>query len=621
MSTVSTQAPSAHKLAGKQMKGAEMIVQVLADEGVDTVFGYSGGAILPTYDAVFTYNAANREEAAPGKDPIRLIVPANEQGAGFMAAGYARASGKVGVFLVTSGPGATNCVTPIRDCMADSVPVVLICGQVPTAAIGSDAFQEAPVYNIMSACAKHCFLVKNAEELEATVRTAFHIARTGRPGPVVIDVPKDVQNWIGTYQGQGLLPNRGWQNRQDALDSSRISRERAESFFKMLSQSERPLIYAGGGIIASNAAKELKAFAERFSIPVVTTLMGISGMDTTHELSMSMLGMHGAAFANYAVEDCDFLIAIGSRFDDRVAGKVHEFAPKARHIAHIDIDAAEIGKVKMVNWSHVGDAKGALADLVEYGKNFQKDYSAWVSHCQELKKEYEFTYDKETNLIQPYYVLEQLNEICKGNAIISTGVGQHQMWAAQYIDYKHPRTWLTSGSMGTMGFGLPAAVGAQIACPGYTVIDVDGDGSIRMNLGEMETLTTYDIPVKILLLNNMGDGMVRQWQKLYFDQRFSGSDKTLHKKDFVKAAEADGFQFSRRVTDKADVRKTLEDFVKFDGPAFLEIMIDAEAGVYPMVGPGMGYKEMVTGGFIKCRKNEACDIAPPVDMNAIPDLF
>lgn len=622
MSTVTTsQAPSSHPIAGKEMKGAEMIVQVLADEGVDTVFGYSGGAILPTYDAVFTYNAANRSEANNFQDSIRLIVPANEQGAGFMAAGYARATGKVGVFLVTSGPGATNCVTPIRDCMADSVPVVLICGQVPTAAIGSDAFQEAPVYNIMSACAKHCFLVKNPEELEATMRTAFHIARTGRPGPVVIDVPKDVQNWIGNYQGTGLLPNRGWQQRMDALAGSRISRDRAESFFKMLSQSERPLIYAGGGVIAADAAKELRAFTEHFQIPVVTTLMGISGIDTTHDLSMGMLGMHGAAYANYSVEDCDFLIALGSRFDDRVAGKVHEFAPNARYIAHIDIDAAEIGKVKMVHWSHIGDAKRALSDLVEYGRGFKKDYSRWISHLRELKKEYAFNYDKETPLIQPYYVLETLTKVTNGDAIISTGVGQHQMWAAQYIQYKHPRTWLTSGSMGTMGFGLPAAIGAQVACPGLKVIDVDGDGSIRMNLGEMETLTTYNIPVKILLLNNLGDGMVRQWQKLYFDQRFSGSDKTLHKKDFVKAAEADGFGFARRVTDKSEVESAVKDFVNFEGPAFLEVMIDPDAGVYPMVGPGMGYKEMVTGDYIKCRKNEKCDAVPPVDMNAIPDLF
>jgi len=297
-------------------------------------------------------------------------------------------------------------------------------------------------------------------------------------------------------------------------------------------------------------------------------------------------------------------------------------APNARNIAHIDIDAAEIGKVKHVTWSHVGDAGRALSDLTEYGRGVKKDYSAWLKHCAALKQKHAFTYDKESKHIQPYQVLEVLTELTKGNAIVSTGVGQHQMWAAQYINYKTPRTWLTSGSMGTMGFGLPAAIGAQVACPDMLVIDVDGDGSIRMNLGELETLTNYDIPVKVLLLNNMGDGMVRQWQKLYFDHRFSGSDKTLHKKDFIKAAEADGFGFAVRLTDKAKIRETLKQFIEFKGAAFLEVMIDPDAGVYPMVGPGMGYKEMVTGDWITPRPVETHkDAAEPVDMSSIPDLF
>jgi acetolactate synthase-1/2/3 large subunit len=349
--------------------------------------------------------------------------------------------------------------------------------------------------------------------------------------------------------------------------------------------------------------------------------MGIGSMDTTQPLSMGMLGMHGAAYANYAVEDCDFLIAVASRFDDRVAGKVSEFAPRARFIAHIDIDAAEIGKVKLVNWSHVGDAKNALNDLIEYGRNFKKDYSAWVNHCLELKQKFAFAYKETDEVIEPYYVLQMMNEITDGKAIVATGVGQHQMWAAQYLDYKTPRTWLTSGSMGTMGFGLPAAIGAQVACPDMIVIDVDGDGSIRMNLGELETLTTYEIPVKVLLLNNLGDGMVRQWQKLYFENRFSGSDKTLHKKDFIKAAEADGFTFARRVTKKSDVKSTIEQWLKHEGPVFLEVMIDADAGVYPMVGPGMSYKEMVTGEYIQARPQVITEATDPVDMTTIPDLF
>ncbi|MDZ4857503.1 MAG: biosynthetic-type acetolactate synthase large subunit [Candidatus Hydrogenedentes bacterium] len=619
MATVKS--PKQHPKAGVTMSGAEMVIQVLADEGVDTVFGYSGGAILPTYDAIFKYNE-NRAK----NEHIRLIVPANEQGAGFMAAGYARASGKVGVFVVTSGPGATNSVTPIRDCMADSIPVVLICGQVPRAAIGSDAFQEAPVFNIMSACAKHVFLLKNENEIEETIRTAFHIARTGRPGPVVIDLPKDVQLHQGAYKGEGMLTFRGFDKRLAEANASRINAEKAAEFFKQLSNSDRPLIYAGGGIINGNAAEDLRAFAKEFQIPVVTTLMGLGSIDTTDDLSLHMLGMHGAAYANYAVEDCDMLIAIGARFDDRVAGKVKEFAPKARYITHIDIDAAELGKVKNFTWSHAGDARQTLKDLSEAGMKlkFRKDYKAWIAHVTKLKKDHAMSYNKETDLIQPQYVIEVLNSITKGGAVVSTGVGQHQMWAAQFFDFQEPRYWLTSGSMGTMGFGLPAAIGAQFACPDKIVIDVDGDGSLRMNLGELETATTYDCPVKVLLLNNLGDGMVRQWQKTYYDNRFSGSDKSLHRKDFVKCAQSDGFEFSERLSDKSKVKETLERFVKFKGPAFLEVMIDQDAHVYPMVGPGMGYKEMVTGPYIKQRKPELTEIKKDeehIDLSKVPELF
>jgi acetolactate synthase-1/2/3 large subunit len=584
-----------HPLAGAEMSGAEMVVQVLADEGVDTIFGYSGGAILPTYDAIFRHNESRPEER------IELIVPANEQGAGFMAAGYARSSGKVGVFLVTSGPGATNAVTPIRDCQADSVPVVLICGQVPRAAIGTDAFQEAPIFNIMSSCAKHVFLLTDEDKIEETVRSAFEIARSGRPGPVVIDIPKDVQNHIGKYKGEGLLEFRGYDERRDALDAVKMTTSESKAFFDLFSKSERPLVYAGGGVNNAGAADELRDFAKRFGVPVVTTLMGIGGFDTTDELSLQMLGMHGTAFANYAVEDCDFLFAVGSRFDDRVAGQVKEFAPHAK-IAHLDIDATEIGKVKSVDWSYVADAKKGLAELTKAGKNFKKDFGLWRAHVDELRKAHHLNFNQDSPYVQAEYVLQQMNEITGGEAIVTTGVGQHQMWAAQYIDFKHPRTWLTSGSMGTMGFGLPAAVGAQLANPGKLVIDVDGDGSIRMNLGELETLTNYDIPVKVLLLNNMGDGMVRQWQDLFFENRYSGTDKALHKKDFVKAAEADGFGFARRIEKNEEVREALEAFIAFEGPAFLEVMTDRHAHVYPMIGPGMGYKDMITGKYIESRK-------------------
>ncbi len=602
------------------MSGAETIIQVLADEGVDTVFGYSGGAILPTYDAIFRYNAEHRVEQT-GTDPLHLVVPANEQGAGFMAAGYARASGKVGVFLVTSGPGATNTVTPIRDAMADSTPIVGITGQVPTGAMGTDAFQEAPIVNIMGSCAKHVFLVTRPDMLEATIRTAFEVARSGRPGPVVVDVPKDMQNWVGEFQGEGLLPVRGYRQRMDSLRSAKLSERKSRQFFDMLGQSSRPLLYAGGGIINGNAAAELTEFAEAFNIPVVTTLMGLGAIDTKAELSMHMLGMHGMAYANYAVEDCDFLIAVGARFDDRVAGKVEEFAPLAQHVAHIDIDAAEIGKVRLVDWAHVGEAGRSLSQLTRYGhkSGFDKDFTAWVKHCQQLKRNHPMSYDRESPLIQPHFVVEELNKLTEGRAVIATGVGQHQMWAAQYCDFRGPRQWLTSGSMGTMGFGLPAAIGAQFACPEKMIIDIDGDGSIRMNLGEMETVTNYNLPVKILLLNNMGDGMVRQWQRLYFNENFSGSDKALHRKDFVKAAESDGFPFVRRVTEKAELKEALKEFVEFRGPAFLEVLIDNDASVYPMVGPGMSYQQMVTGEWIPAREIKSA--RERLDPLHTPDLF
>jgi acetolactate synthase-1/2/3 large subunit len=596
------------------MTGAEIIVQVLADEGVDTIFGYSGGAILPTYDAVFRYNQA---EAAPGRGaPMPLIVPANEQGAGFMAAGYARASGRVGVCMVTSGPGATNTVTPVRDCAADSVPIVVICGQVPTAAIGSDAFQEAPVPNIMGAVAKHCFLVTDPTRLEATMRTAFEIARTGRPGPVVIDVPKDVQNWHGEFKGEGYLEVRGYRHRMNQLRSNVLTDDECSAFFARLAGSEKPLIYAGGGVIHAEASEALRKFAADFGIPVVTTLMGIGAFDTTHPLAMRMLGMHGTAFANYAVDDCDFLIALGARFDDRVAGVPARFAGNAKCIAHIDADASEINKVKRAQWSHVGLLPPALAALGAHARRigFKRDWSAWHQHLDELKTRHAMAYDRDSPLIQPYYVIEEINRHTQGKAIIATGVGQHQMWAAQYFDFREPRLWLTSGSMGTMGFGLPAAIGAQFAHRDRLVIDIDGDASIRMNLGELETVTTYDLPVKVVVLNNFGDGMVRQWQKLFFKGRMAASDKSLHKKDFVKAAQADGFQYAVRLDRKQDVPRVVKEFIEFKGPAFLEVIIDTEAGVYPMVGPGQTYDEMITGEFIPARHPQGSKEADASEM-------
>ena len=599
-------------MAEKQiLTGSDIIVKVLAEQGVETIFGYSGGAILPTYDAVFQYNETHKN------NPMPLIVPANEQGAGFMASGYARSTGKPGIVLVTSGPGATNTVTPVRDAMADSIPMIVICGQVNRSSIGSDAFQEAPITSVMGSVAKHVFLITKEEKLAATLRAAFEISTSGRPGPVVVDVPKDIQTASIEFEINSTLNINAYRERLKTIENNRLSDQQCENFYNYLRASNRPLIYSGGGTIAAEASKELRSFSDRFQIPVTTTLMGIGAVDTQSQLSLQMLGMHGTAFANYAVEDCDFIIAMGSRFDDRVAALPKKFAPKAKAVAHFDIDASEIDKVKQTDWSHVGLLKTALNDLLAYAdkKNIKDVFSDWTTEIQELKSTYPLDYDRTSDLIQPQMVLDEINHLTKGNAIVSTGVGQHQMWSAQYFDFKEPRQWLTSGSMGTMGFGLPAAIGAQFAHPDKLVIDVDGDGSIRMNLGELETVTTYDLPIKILLLNNAGDGMVKQWQKLYYGGRLSASDKTLYKKDFVLSAQSDGFEFAERLTDKTQLQKTIKEFIDCKKAAFLEVIIDPDAMVFPMVGPGMSYDQMITGEHIKSR-NEDPEVEP-IDPKAM----
>jgi len=590
-----------HHRQGTPLSGADKIIQVLADEGVSTLFGYSGGAILPVFDAIFRFNQDFPQLS--GDDSIPLIVPANEQGAGFMASGYARASGQPGVVVVTSGPGATNCVTPIRDAAADSIPIVVICGQVASAAIGTDAFQEAPVSSLMGAVAKHVFLITDPEKLEDTVRTAFYIATSGRPGPVVIDVPKDIQNHISPYKGEGLLDIKGYLQRISQINANQIDNKQCQEFYDHLSESSKPIIYAGGGSIASDISPELITFSEKYSIPIVTTLMGIGVIDTHHKNCLNMLGMHGTAYANYAVDDCDLLITIGARFDDRVAGKPKDFAPCAKKILQFDIDPSEINKVKKVDWSFIGNIKEAFNKIINYGEQIEtiKPSDKWLNRNIENKKTYALNFNRESEFIQPYSVIEKINKLTSGNALITTGVGQHQMWAAQYGHFIKPRLWLTSGSMGTMGFGLPAAIGAQFANKNQLVIDIDGDASIRMNIGELETATSYNLPIKVIVLNNYGDGMVMQWQRMFYESRMSASDKSLRKKDFIKAALADGFEFAERATLPSELDATLARLLSFDGPAFLEVVIDQEAGVYPMVPPGMSYQNMITGDYIPNR--------------------
>ena len=592
--------------------GSEIIVDVLADEGVETIFGYSGGAILPTYDEVFKYNEANPE------NPMPLIVPSNAQGAGVMASGYARSTGKPGVVMVTSGPGATNTVTPVRDAMADSIPMVIICGQVSRQAIGSAAFQEAPVTSVMGSVAKHVFLVTDENKLAATLKAAFKVASSGRPGPVVVDIPKDVQTAEISQEDYEDTNISAYSNRILAIEKSRLNEEKSSEFFTHLGNSKRPLIYFGGGVISASASKELREFVDYFNLPAVSTLMGLGAVDTQHPSSLHMLGMHGTPYANYAVQESDFLIAIGSRFDDRVAGVSEKFAPKAKVIAHFDVDPSEINKVKNAAWSHLGVLSLALKDLIKHAKSndLEFNFGDWLSHTGELKSKYPLNFNRSSDLIQPEHVIECINKITKGDAIVTTGVGQHQMWAAQYFDFKEPRLWLTSGSMGTMGFGIPAAIGAQIAHPDKTVIDVDGDGSIRMNLGDLETITNYDLPVKVLLLNNSGDGMVKQWQKLYYGGRLSASDKTLHTKDFIMSAKSDGFQFAERLSEQSKVEETIERFINFEKAAFLEVVIDPDAMVFPMIGPGMSYDQMITGPFM-----DGKDPDPEIDGNDPKSMF
>ncbi len=550
--------------------GARTLIEALQRDGVDTIFGYPGGSVLPIYDELYD-------------SPIRHILVRHEQAAAHAADGYARASGRVGVCLATSGPGACNLVTGIATAYMDSVPIVAFTGQVPTGMLGNDAFQESDITGITMPVTKHNYLVKDADDLDRVVQEAFYIARTGRPGPVLIDLPKDVTN--GPAKGGGASPGkvslRGYQPTYEGHI------RQIDKALDLIVEAERPLTYAGGGVVHSGASAELLRFAEATAIPVTTTLMGLGAVPGDHPLCLGMLGMHGTQTANYAVTGCDLLIAIGARFDDRVTGKIETFAPNAA-VIHIDIDPAEIGKNKVVDVPIVGDVRAVLQAFLQRMQR-RGDTADWVARISAWKAQYPLHYHNDDRL-RPQYIIEELSGLLDGEGVIASEVGQNQMWTALYYCFKKPRTWITSGGLGTMGYGFPAAIGAHFARPDLPVVDIAGDGSFQMNIQELGTVAHYKIPVKVVILNNMYLGMVRQWQELFYDRRYSYTE--LPPVDFVGIANAYGVE-GIMVDEKEDVREALQTALATDGPYVLDFRIEREENVFPMVPAGAAINEMI----------------------------
>ncbi|MHC4327482.1 MAG: biosynthetic-type acetolactate synthase large subunit [Planctomycetota bacterium] len=547
--------------------GAQIVVDTLIEQGVDTMFGYTGGVVLPLFDRL--YDA-----------PINFVVPRHEQGGCHMADAYARASGKVGVVLATSGPGACNLVTGLATAMMDSVPLVALTGQVRTELIGNDAFQEADTTGITRPVTKYNCIVKDVRDLERTIREAFHIASTGRPGPVLIDLPVDVSVSKHSTDGSAEMKLPGYKIR------TKGHAKQITSAAKAINKSKQPVLYVGGGVIAANAAEELRAMAEKAHLPVTMTLLGLGSYDQRKPESLDMLGMHGSAYANYAVQECDLLIAVGARFDDRVTGKLETFAPNAK-IVHIDIDPSSIAKNVQVDIPVVGDAKtilGALAKEVEY-----QERKKWFKQIAELKKKFAFRYDLNSATIKPQYVIEELCRQTKNEAIITTGVGQNQMWAAQFYQFIKPRQFISSGGLGTMGYGLPAAVGAQVARPDALVVDIDGDHSFNMTMTELSTAVEHELPIKVCILNNGYMGMVRQWQELFYGKRYSKS--YLKNPEYERVAEALGAA-GMTVKEKAEVPKAIKEMLKEKRPCVVDFRIEAEENVWPMVPAGKSINEM-----------------------------
>ncbi|HON41224.1 MAG TPA: biosynthetic-type acetolactate synthase large subunit [Methanoculleus sp.] len=550
--------------------GARTLIEALQREGVDTIFGYPGGVVLPIYDELYDSS-------------IRHILVRHEQAAAHAADGYARASGRVGVCLATSGPGACNLVTGIATAYMDSIPIVALTGQVPTALLGNDAFQESDITGITMPITKHNYLVKNAADIDRVVKEAFYIAGTGRPGPVLIDLPKDVS--MGEVDEASSPPAaislRGYQPTYEGHV------RQIDKALDLIAEAERPLVYAGGGVILSGASAELREFIETAAIPVTTTLMGLGAIPGDHPLNLGMLGMHGTAAANFAVTECDLLVAIGVRFDDRVTGKIEAFAPNAR-IIHIDIDPAEIGKNKKVDVPIVGDVGRVLRAMLARMKK-RGDTANWVNRAAAWKAQFPPSY-RDDDRLRPQYIIQQLSDLMKGEGIVTSEVGQNQMWTALYYCFRKPRSWITSGGLGTMGYGFPAAIGAHFARPDETVVDVAGDGSFQMNIQELATVAHNNIPVKVVILNNMYLGMVRQWQELFYDRRYAYTE--LSPVDFVKVANAYGVE-GIRVEEKADVRGALETALSHDGPFVLDFRIEREENVFPMVPAGAAINEMI----------------------------
>ena len=565
----------------RKMTGAEMVVQAMKDHGVEHLFGYPGGAVLPIYDALFQ------------QDAVQHILVRHEQGAGHAAEGYARSTGKVGVMLVTSGPGATNAVTPLQDALMDSIPLVCITGQVPTSLIGSDAFQECDTVGITRPCTKHNWLVKSVEELAEILHEAFHVAMSGRPGPVVVDIPKDIQFATGTYTPPQM--SRAASRYHPRVDADRA---RVRAAVELLASAKRPVFYTGGGVINSGpeASRLLREFVARTGIPVTSTLMGLGAVQASDPQWLGMLGMHGTWEANWAMHDCDVMICIGARFDDRITGRVDAFSPGSTKI-HVDIDASSINKNIKVDVPIIGDCAHVLEDMIALWRETKaqpdkKALGEWWKQIDKWRARKSLAYKRSDSIIKPQYAIQRLFELTKDrDTYITTEVGQHQMWAAQYFGFELPNKWLTSGGLGTMGYGLPAAIGAQLGNPNALVIDIAGEASIQMNIQELATATQYRLPVKVFILNNEYMGMVRQWQELTYESRYSESYSDSLP-DFVRLAEAYGWK-GIRIERPDQLDSGIADMLAHDGPVMVDCRVAKLANCFPMIPSGAAHTDMI----------------------------